>query len=151
MDDKSQFDTIARMQHELSAARLGYWSQHSLFSFNWRVPMLFLALAWFIWRRLEEMLFMGGTVFFAALKLDVLGTELGLWDYSNRVLPRGSRLFTADAAIPVFCMYLWFASRVSFFCACTVLAVVPAFTGIGWAAKWVAGAAARRSSAWHRA
>lgn len=52
MDEKTQFDTLSRLQDELGRARFDYWLQHSLFTFDWWMLLLFFSITWILWWRL---------------------------------------------------------------------------------------------------
>lgn len=113
MDMAAWFESTIWTQNQLANSRWEYWKQHILFSFSWWLLLFYLGIAWFIAYRLvdrdriPEIGFVGLLCMTICLELDSIGAELSFWDYPTMVIPWGSRLFVADASIPVFMMLLY--------------------------------------------
>ncbi|WP_438448833.1 CBO0543 family protein [Gorillibacterium sp. sgz5001074] len=117
MDPNQWFDELSRKQTELGADRWGYWREHVLFTFDWWLLLLYFVVGWFVWwrladkRKLTELLPLGLYVLLISLSLDMVGAELGLWDYPKMILPWGARLAVVDAVLPLFYMLVYQYTR----------------------------------------
>lgn len=135
MEQEDWFDRLVRIQSELGRDRWEYWQEYVLFSFNWWLLILYFIIGWVLWwmladrKRLMELFVLGGTILVLALKLDMIGAELGLWDYLVMVLPWGSRLVIVDAVMPIFYMlvYQYTRSMKSYYVGVTLLSLLFAF------------------------
>jgi hypothetical protein len=129
------FQDIVDIHTKMSELRWQYWTENTVFSFEWWLLIIALISAWVVWwrlvdrRRTTEILLYGMFIFVVAIELDVIGGELGLWDYPAMVIPWGARLVCIDALIPVIYMliYQYFPPWKSFILANTIMAFVFAF------------------------
>ncbi len=107
-------DEIMQVQKMLSQMRYLQWINESLFTYQWWILLITLILPWVIWwlivdkTRIFQILSLGLMISILAAVLDGIGTELGFWDYPNKLLPILPRLYDVDFGIlPVIYMLIY--------------------------------------------
>jgi len=108
---------IIEVQRQLTAIRLNHWLNEEVFAWQWWFLLAFMIISYVVlWKLLDrkrvyEILCFGLLIAITATILDVLGNELTLWVYPNKLVPIIPRLIELDlASIPVAYMliYQWF-------------------------------------------
>jgi len=91
-----------------------HWLQHDLFTLNWWILFLSTIIPYFIWwrfvdkHRFFELVSYGLICACIAMTLDVMGTEMLLWDYPDKFLPWIPPLIPADlVVIPISAMLIY--------------------------------------------
>lgn len=91
-----------------------HWLKYNVFSVVWWLMIILIVLLWVLWwkkvdrNRLHELVTYGLMVSLIAIVIDVIGVNLVLWGYPNRLTPFGSPLIVTDFCIfPVSYMLLY--------------------------------------------
>lgn len=130
------YDDVQLVRGQLSELALRHWLQHDLFNFNWWISLILTILPWIIWWRIAdrsrvfEIFAYGLLIGIMSTVLDVIGADLLLWGYPNKLLSMIPPLVPADlSVIPVFFMLIYqvFSSWRTFLIATTVIALVFSF------------------------
>jgi hypothetical protein len=101
------FDLLKEKQEELGQLRWEYWREYVFLSFAWWFLIVSLVIFLLLWwhyvdrSRLKDILLFGMSLLVLTIFLDILGSELNLWDYPAMVLPWGARLICVDLIIPL--------------------------------------------------
>jgi hypothetical protein len=134
-DPDTSFKDIHKAQTFLNDLRGDYWIDHVFFSWQWWVLLISTLLVAVWWwkiadrQRLREILLYGSTSMLCVSFLDVLGSELQVWDYPAMMFPWGARMISADIIIAIFFMmlYQWFENWKMFVAASAVMSAVFSF------------------------
>ncbi|MBZ9536806.1 hypothetical protein KGR20_21845 [Cytobacillus oceanisediminis] len=118
MKDSVRFSELEKAQKTLSHLRLDYWREEVLYSFQWWFLLISTFVIGYLWwkfvdrSRLRNIVLHGFLTLSIVIFLDVLGSELHLWDYPKMVLPWGSRIICIDIIISLVFMMLYQRFRV---------------------------------------
>ncbi|HZK56087.1 MAG TPA: CBO0543 family protein [Desulfosporosinus sp.] len=113
-----------------------HWVNYEVFTWQWWVGVacvvIPLVLMWILIdkRRLLEIIAFGFMINILATFLDVVGSELLLWNYTLRILPQIPLLFPVDfVLVPIFYMLVYqrYKAWKQFLLASTILALALAF------------------------
>lgn len=97
---------------------MDYWREEVLYSFQWWFLLISTFVIGYLWwkfvdrSRLRNIVLHGFLTLSIVIFLDVLGSELHLWDYPKMVLPWGSRIICIDIIISLVFMMLYQRFRV---------------------------------------
>jgi hypothetical protein len=97
MLNKDQIITIFDMNEsqieELIRQKVNIWSQHVVFSGLWWMGVALTIIPWILWyiyrrkQSVDRMMYAGVSVMVVSIVLDLLGDQLGLWNYRFNVIP----------------------------------------------------------------
>ncbi|GKU82743.1 CBO0543 family protein [Niallia sp. NCCP-28] len=113
-----------------------HWIHTDLFTLNWWILLCSTIIPYFIWwklvdkKRFFELFSYGLMCASIAMVLDVMGTEMMLWDYPDKFLPWIPPLIPADfVVIPISAMliYQYFNKWISFLFVNIIWAIVFAY------------------------
>lgn len=130
------YEEVQKAREKLRDVSFEHWVQDDLFSFNWWLLMAATILPFFIWwklvdkERFFEILAFGLICGIFACFLDVMGVDLLLWGYPDKLFHFIPPLMPADfVVIPVSGMliYQYFRTWKSFSTASVILAAIFAY------------------------
>jgi hypothetical protein len=107
-------EQILKLKEQLRDLYFQYFMERELFSWVWWLLIALIIVPLAVWwklvdkKRLIEICMFGLLINIAATFLDVLGSELLLWEYPVHVLPRVPLLIPVDyVVLPVIQMYIY--------------------------------------------
>jgi hypothetical protein len=107
-------DEITQLKIQLRDLLLQHYKTHEVFSWVWWIGIAFAIIPIFIWwrvldkKRILEICVFGLIVNVTAVFLDVIGSEMVLWEYPIHILPQTALLFPVDfVLVPVVNMVLY--------------------------------------------
>lgn len=105
---------IDNEKEKLFHLSIEHWFQHDLFSFNWWILFLSTVIPYFIfWRLVDkkryfEIFCYGMVCAILCMLLDIMGTEMFLWSYPDKLLPIITPLIPANlVVIPITAMLVY--------------------------------------------
>ncbi|MCF2650692.1 hypothetical protein I6E62_21930 [Niallia circulans] len=105
---------IDKEKEKLFHLSFDHWLQHDLFSFNWWILFLSTIIPYFIfWKvvdknRFFEVFSYGMVCATLCMLLDIMGTEMLLWSYPDKLLPIITPLIPANlVVIPITAMLVY--------------------------------------------
>lgn len=105
---------IDKEKEKLTHLSIDHWLQHDLFSFNWWILFLATIIPYFIfWRvvdrnRFFEVFSYGMFCASLCMLLDIIGTEMLLWSYPDKLIPIITPLIPANMVIiPISAMLVY--------------------------------------------
>lgn len=128
-----QIIQIKTFYKELS---MEHWVNYEFLTWQWWIGVACIILPLLLWwkfvdkRRLLELVVFGFSINILATFLDVVGSELLLWNYTLRILPQIPLLFPVDFVIvPIFYMLVYqrYTNWKHYLLASTILAIALAF------------------------
>jgi hypothetical protein len=112
------YEDIKNARETLKDVAFNHWVQYDLFSWQWWFLLAATLIPWIFWllfhdkKRTFEILSYGLIWAVMASTLDVIGGELVLWGYPDKLLPMVPPLFPADiTVIPVLFMFVYQLSK----------------------------------------
>ncbi|MFD2614921.1 CBO0543 family protein [Paenibacillus gansuensis] len=106
------YDDVLQARERLRDVSASHWYHEDLGSWQWWFLLLVSIVPWIVWRRYRdrnrsyEILSYGFLWASLATSFDVIGGELLLWGYPDKLLPMVPPMFPADlTVIPV--LYMW--------------------------------------------
>ncbi|WP_400247735.1 CBO0543 family protein [Niallia sp. JL1B1071] len=105
---------IDKEKEKLFHLSIDHWLQHDLFSINWWILLLATIIPYFIWwrvvdkNRFFEVFSYGMFCATLCMLLDIIGTEMLLWNYPDKLLPLITPLIPANlVVIPITAMLVY--------------------------------------------
>lgn len=105
---------INKAKEKLYHLSIDHWFQHDLFSPNWWILFFATIIPYFIWWRLVdknrffEIFSYGMVCATISMLLDIIGTELMLWSYPDKLIPIITPLIPANlVVIPITAMLVY--------------------------------------------
>jgi hypothetical protein len=89
MREHPKFEHIEKKYEEVQIMANKYWISEDLFSYKWWLLATLMVILWLIWfklvdkRKLVEILLGGSLISIVTLLLDLIGLNLGLWNYTS--------------------------------------------------------------------
>jgi hypothetical protein len=89
MNKHSSFDDMVKKYEQVQRLARHYWTSDDLFSFNWWLLVILMIFLWLLWgklvnkSRIVEILLGGSLISIVTLLLDLIGLNLGLWNYTS--------------------------------------------------------------------
>lgn len=115
---KPSYEDVKEARELLKEVAFKHWIQDDLFTWKWWVLLAATIIPWILWlsfrdkKRTFEILSYGLIWAAAASLFDVIGGELILWGYPDKLLPMVPPLFPADiTVIPVLFMFIYQLSK----------------------------------------
>lgn len=96
------YEEIVDIRRKLRDMELQHWLNDDLFSFNWWLILVLTIVFWMVWfkvvdrRRLMEITFFGAMIVVASTVLDLIGVNMVLWAYPDRLEPLSPSLIPGD-------------------------------------------------------
>ncbi|MEL7609196.1 MAG: CBO0543 family protein [Bacillota bacterium] len=107
-------DEIIKLKIQLRGMFLEHFATHELFSWVWWLLIALIIIPLAVWwrfvdkKRLVEIMMFGLLIGLCAVFLDVLGSEMMLWEYPVHVLPQVALLLPVDfVVLPVIQMGIY--------------------------------------------
>ena len=111
---QTSFIEINEEKSRLNHISIEHWLEHDLFSLNWWILFSATIIPYFVWwilvdkYRLFEIFSYGLLCACTSMLLDVIGTEMLLWAYPDKLLPWIPPLIPADfVIIPITSMLVY--------------------------------------------
>lgn len=108
------FEDVKKVRENLKEVSTSHWFQDDLFSWKWWFLLLAAIVPWFIWLKFRdkdrtfEIFSYGLTWGVFSCLFDVIGGEMILWGYPDKLLPMVPPLFPADiTVIPISYMFVY--------------------------------------------
>ncbi|MBC7765158.1 MAG: hypothetical protein H7Y41_01645 [Hyphomonadaceae bacterium] len=137
MRDIEQFQQkLIEVRKTSSDLSFAHWLREELWTWGWWLSVALTILPWFVWwkfvdkKRTFEILTYGLFITMMATFLDVVGSELVLWNYPTRILPIVPAMLPFDFTIaPIIFMllYQYFPKWKSYLIAGVVISATLAF------------------------
>src|SRR5665647_312015 len=136
MNESKLMDQIIQTKMMYQQLTMEHWVKYEVFTWQWWIGVASVIIPLLLWwkvvdrRRLLEITAFGFMVNILATFLDVMGSELLLWNYTLRTLPQIPLLFPVDfILVPVFYMLIYqrYKPWKQFLLASTILALALAF------------------------
>jgi len=136
MNESKLSDLIIQNRLIYKNLTMEHWVNYEVFTWQWWIGVACVVIPFLLWcklvdrRRLLEIIAFGFMVNVLATFLDVVGSELLLWNYTLRILPQIPLLFPVDfILVPVFFMLIFqrYTAWKQFVFASTILATALAF------------------------
>jgi hypothetical protein len=112
------YEDVKNAREALKEVAFNHWVHHDLFTWKWWFLLAATIVPWIIWllfhdkKKTFELLSYGLIWATLASILDVIGGELILWGYPDKLLPMVPPLFPADiTVIPVLFMFIYQHSK----------------------------------------
>lgn len=113
------YNDLVKVRIKLKEVGLQHWIYDDLFTWHWWFLLFSTVIPWIIWyifrdkKNTYEQLSYGLLWVVISSTLDVIGVDLILWGYPDKLLPMVPPLFPADVAvIPVLFMFVFqFATK----------------------------------------
>jgi hypothetical protein len=89
MNKQPSFDDMVKSYEQVQVMAQKYWISNDLFSLNWWLLVTLMIILWLLWwkfvnkQQLVEILLGGSLISIVTLLLDLIGLNLGLWDYTS--------------------------------------------------------------------
>ena len=102
MNDSQMIDQIIRIKIMYRQLSIEHWVKFEVFTWQWWIGIAVVIIPLLLWwkqvdkRRILEISVYGLLVNIFAIFLDVVGSELVLWNYTIRILPQMPLLFPVD-------------------------------------------------------
>jgi len=129
----NQMIQVKEMYKQLS---IEHWVKYEVFTWQWWIGLACVVIPLLLWwkqverRRILEITAFGFMVNILATFLDVIGSELLLWNYTIRILPQIPLLFPVDfILVPIIYMVIYqrYLAWKQFLFASTIVALALAF------------------------
>jgi hypothetical protein len=115
---KISYEDVKKVRETLKDVSIDHWMQDDVFTWKWWLLLASTFLPWILWvmfrdkNRTFEILCYGLIWAVLASALDVIGGDLILWGYPDKLLPMVPPLFPADiTVIPVSFMFVYQYSK----------------------------------------
>jgi hypothetical protein len=115
---KPSYEDVKKARESLKDVAFKHWIQDDLFTWKWWLLLAATIIPWIFWlifhdkKRTFEILSYGLIWSVMASLFDVIGEELILWGYPDKLLPMVHPLFPADiTVIPVVFMFIYQLSK----------------------------------------
>ena len=136
MNKSEMMDQLLKTKQMYNQLSTEYWFMYEVFTWQWWLGVATVVLPLLLWwklvdrRRILEITVFGMLVNISSIFLDIIGTELVLWNYTIRILPQLPLLFPVDfILLPIIYMLIYqrYKAWKQFLFASTIAALALAF------------------------
>ncbi len=136
MNESEMMNQMIQVKMMYKQLSIEHWVKYEVFTWQWWIGVVCVVIPLLLWwkvvdrRRILEITAFGFMVNILATFLDVIGSELLLWNYTIRILPQISLLFPVDfILVPIIYMLIYqrYKAWKQFLSASTIAALTLAF------------------------
>ena len=136
MNESEMMNQMIQVKIMYKQLSIEHWAKYEALTWQWWIGIACVVIPLLLWwklvdrRRILEITAFGFMVNILATFLDVMGSELLLWNYTLRILPQIPLLFPVDfILVPIIYMLIYqrYLDWKQFLLACTIVALALAF------------------------